>query len=395
MHIASRSPADILAAYQATPVAERAAFVSAAVTPMATTLQDSDRVTALAHVDVDAFETGLRAALRVNPANITALRSLVSLFNRLARFAEAEEVIAQGIVHWSDHAEFPLERLRMLIVQNSPRRYEAFEAGVPFYKNLIQHQFYESQVRFDPANGLPNAVELDRMTKIGKATFADMLAGEGTPAQSRIHRTERAIFRRICELIVEADRVALVGNGPSLIDAGHGGEIDGHDLVIRCNFPELQDREADIGERTDLVVFNESLRNSIKAMRLRSPHYESVLALGVHPDRNRGLPPKGTPQGDIVAPILDNLATLPPVGRAFLSDAFYPRATTGVMTALLLALVFQRQVSLFGFDFFDDANRPHYFGNQIGAYLGHELAYEKWFAQGFLGSIAPGRIVLR
>ena len=48
-------------------------------------------------------------------------------------------------------------------------------------------------------------------------------------------------------------RCAVVANGPSLVGAKRGRQIDGHDLVVRCNrYVEGADHAADYGSRTDV-----------------------------------------------------------------------------------------------------------------------------------------------
>jgi hypothetical protein len=61
--------------------------------------------------------------------------------------------------------------------------------------------------------------------------------------------------------------VALVGNGPSLLDNEFGQEIDAHDLVVRIKRPVVAMREnpKSLGRRTDYVVGSMTLGPAVKA----------------------------------------------------------------------------------------------------------------------------------
>lgn len=185
-------------------------------------------------------------------------------------------------------------------------------------------------------------------------------------ADDGVPEAERHLLLRIAEMLGGARRVALVGNGPGLLGAGRGAEIDAQDLVVRCNFPPVAGREADVGWRTDLVVFNDTVRAGLP--RRRGEH-GAVLALGLHHDHRRD-------GGD--APLDGLQATLPTALRRLLVAASYDCATTGLLAAHLLGPVLGLRVTLFGFDAFADPGQSHYFGAQRGAFLGHELDWERW-----------------
>ncbi|XP_006812347.1 alpha-N-acetylneuraminate alpha-2,8-sialyltransferase ST8SIA3-like [Saccoglossus kowalevskii] len=55
------------------------------------------------------------------------------------------------------------------------------------------------------------------------------------------------------------DTCAVVGNGGIMLHSNCGDEIDKHDFIIRCNFPEVSGFEKDVGQRTDLLTFNPSI----------------------------------------------------------------------------------------------------------------------------------------
>ena len=210
-----------------------------------------------------------------------------------------------------------------------------------------------------------------------------MLNGPAVEKSSVIQANEMKSLWSLAAIIAMAETLAIVGNGPRLRGSRLGAEIDGHDVVIRCNFAEIDDFSEDVGSKTSALMFNESLRSRIPRLRSRSPRYETAPAVGLHPEAGFGLSKE-----DFVSYPLTG--TLLPATRRFLSDICYSRSTTGLMAINLLLFVFQKPVSIYGFDFFSDASKPHYFDNQVGAYLGHELQYERWFVQEYVSKTFPG-----
>uniref|UniRef100_A0A061QNG5 Cmp-n-acetylneuraminate-beta-galactosamide-alpha--sialyltransferase 1-like n=1 Tax=Tetraselmis sp. GSL018 TaxID=582737 RepID=A0A061QNG5_9CHLO len=49
---------------------------------------------------------------------------------------------------------------------------------------------------------------------------------------------------------------AVVGNSGSLIGAGHGADIDSHDMVLRINNSPIKGHEADVGARSTISLLN-------------------------------------------------------------------------------------------------------------------------------------------
>lgn len=65
---------------------------------------------------------------------------------------------------------------------------------------------------------------------------------------------EKSRAMRAFESLVKGKNIALVGNGPSEMGRGLGGEIDAHDVVIRINNYRINGFERDYGSRTDIWV---------------------------------------------------------------------------------------------------------------------------------------------
>ncbi|MGG5818792.1 glycosyltransferase family 29 protein [Falsiroseomonas sp. HW251] len=174
--------------------------------------------------------------------------------------------------------------------------------------------------------------------------------------------------------LAEAGRVAIVGNGPVLLGRGAGGEIDGHDLVVRLNYPVLSGHEADTGRRTDLMLFHETKRPILAGLQAREPGFAAVPAFGI-----RGMPRQEKPADP---------PRLPPALERLVALLTYDTPTTGLFATVLAALVLGRRVTLYGFDFFAPGGAGHYFDRTVAAPM-HEVAFERWFAGQALPALFP------
>lgn len=171
-----------------------------------------------------------------------------------------------------------------------------------------------------------------------------------------------------------ARRIALVGNGPSVLGRKLGAEIEAHDYVVRFNYPRLSGFEADVGRRTDLMLLDNSHRSSVHTRILREQEYPALPAL-VTSGGERGptdAPPPGLPQDYV------------DLGNAI----SYNRGTTGFRAIVMAVLMFNRQVSLYGFDFFPPGEAGHYYERGTAS-VHHEVGYEAWFVRRFLAGVLP------
>jgi|GEM_PF-1787341 len=69
-------------------------------------------------------------------------------------------------------------------------------------------------------------------------------------------------------------RIAIVGNGPSLLDTSSGAAIDSHDLVVRFNSPVLTPQyHAHTGQRTDMCIVSPAMA--------KRPSYPQIKAMAI------------------------------------------------------------------------------------------------------------------
>ena len=359
-------------AFKAASPADRPALLSAATENMADGLRGISAVVRLVDDDPASFQAGLKLALQKNPRNLTAARALIWSYIRIGNYREAEheyEIIER---HWPQYNELIFEHLRVLLVGEAEKKLDYFLERGRFFKSSAASVSYALQVGTGDEIG-----NKARLLQLGRLAFTEMLNEPAAERSSIIQASDMKALWRFAAIVSTAESVAIIGNGPRLRGSRLGKEIDGYDVVIRCNFAEIEGFAEDVGSKTSALMFNESLRPRIPRLRARSPCYEIAPALGLHPEAGFGL----TTEDFVSYP---HTGTLPPATRRFLSEICYSRSTTGLMAINLLLFVFRKPVTIYGFDFFSDVSKPHYFDNQIGAYLGHELQYERWFVQAYV-----------
>ncbi len=353
---------------------KRVQLLCESVRGMANGLRGISIVVDLANIDRQGFVAGLQQALQENPRNLTASRALTWLYIRESLFKEARQLYSSIESYWSSYDELFLEHVRMLIVDSDyDEAGRIFEKAKPLIKGVRLASYRVQSTR--PRNNELQKNGCAEIMRFGAEVFRNALMNLDVAEGSSEQDGNEALWL-FAKLASGSTTVALVGNAPNLLGQGKGELIESFDLVVRCNFPLTNGHEQDVGRRTDIVVFNESLRNKLN--KIRSPNYIKTPSIGLHPEPAFGLPMSAPPNKN------DYVGTLPPSARKFLADVCYSRCTTGLMAINLLIFIFSKKVTLFGFDFFSDLSRAHYFDKQAGAYLGHELQYERWYVTKFL-----------
>lgn len=189
--------------------------------------------------------------------------------------------------------------------------------------------------------------------------------------------TYNSAFTAIFDDIDLAERLLLVGNGPSLATAEKGAAIDSHDFVIRLNDFSTKGFESHVGTRTSLWYSS--------ANRMARPDWDSLneqqtrillcqAEMGHYPDLG------AFSAARLGRSLSGSEASFLPAHIHHLSTRLtYERPSTGLRFMSLLEFFAQRPYSITGFDFFAD-DRLHYFEQEDGRLqVGevHALAYER------------------
>ena len=153
---------------------------------------------------------------------------------------------------------------------------------------------------------------------------------------------------------IKGKSVAIVGNAKSIFDAGHGKEIDTHDLVVRFNKGFVTKKEAQ-GSRTDILLVACELNLDEKAS------YKAWFSI------NRS---KNTKCGDLTISDRPRNALRALVGK---------QPTTGLMAIDLCLESGASQIDLYGFDF----EKTPTFYNPEGYITPHDYDAEEKIVRNF------------
>lgn len=332
--------------------------------------------------DAQSFETGLHVALAENPRNLSALRALTWHHLRNREFGRAAAAAGALREAWPAVGDIRRELIRIALVDPDATALPDLDsAGVELH-NAISRQSYALQC------ALKSGARPNMAARLGLQAECDALAARILRLKDAVDAplVHRDVLFHGYDTILSAPSVALVGNGPSLKGAGRGAEIDSAGIVIRCNFPRITGHEEDVGSRCDMVFFNETLADKAQALRAAEACYADIPAFGFHPepgpifareayDRNLGA------HGTIIPDLL----------KLFFRSFCYTRPTTGLMGSLLISVILDSPLKLYGFDFYASPT-AHYFASTSPVFLGHEVDYEKWFMSVVLAWLKPGYV---
>lgn len=312
----------------------------------------ADLLRARAHAP-EAFDRTLAAVLAERPDTLLGWRLLAWIRAREGAFAAAKAAAAEALRLAPGHP----------LLQGQFHRLDCLAPGAPPA----------------PPDGLLAAMSgLGRRWARAQRRFAETGRCDGAGLRALLRPRAAAALSApgphlpVLERLCAAPDVAIVGNGPSLAGSGAGEAIDAHGLVLRINFPRLEGHAADVGQRTDLMLFRHATRGAFARLLARDPRWAEVPALGVRTHWRDGT----AEEADRARP------TLPRAVADLVGTITYPGPTTGFLAAVLVGLLLERPVTLYGFDFFRPGAEHHYFGaNRVAA--AHEPAYERWFVTRF------------
>jgi hypothetical protein len=342
------------------------------------------QVGAVRSLDEDGFVQGLAATLAQDAENLPALRLLAWHQIRVSAWDAAKQTLRKLIDNWPNVPDARRELARVGMMAPGPDGDEIAKIALPELRTPLARASYGSQLYVSKRQSVPPemraALEFEIDLIRGEIIKASAVPDPVLPAQSHTSLLD-ALTK-----IIAAKSIALVANGPSLKGSKAGEVIDAHDLIIRCNFSEFTKFAEDVGNRVDLVFFNESLVNALPTMTVREAAYGDCLALAFHPE-----PEALFPKEVYARNMTSRISRIQPKLREFYRSFFYNRSTTGLMGIVLISVVLNKDLSIFGFDFYGQ-DRVHYFPSSAPVFLGHELQYEKWFLQDFLPGLGVGKV---
>lgn len=362
----------LLRSLQPLDTAERARRLVEAITVRRNDLSFLLPLMAARTIDEAAFADALRFCIARDANNFVALRALCWHQKRTGDFSGARASLTRLVTLAPRHDALKLELLRAELVAPGEKAQDNIALGLSAITDRLTWVSYHYQLGLvHPAFARPDQREL---------LLREMSSARGEAIASSFDRIDsRETFDRdawweILAMLLKADSIALVGNGPRLEGSGLGASIDAHDAVIRLNFPEMKGHEVDVGRRTHLIAFSEALLDRLPQFLARDPRFVELPRLSLSPiDRKRVFDD----------PITTRMGFLPNSFRQKLRALSYDMSTTGTFILCLLMLLGKKNIDLFGFDFYADQDRPHYFKGHDIVFSGHDTAYERFFAETF------------
>ena len=342
------------------------------------------QVAATRSIDEGSFLRGLRIALERDAENLPALRLLIWHRIWIGAWEEAKEAQRLLISCWPNIPDIRREFVRVSMMAPGPDGEEALklaasELRTPLAQFSCVCQYALAGLKTVPADRL-------RELKLNIDDFCGEIFKESVTPDPLILQQNSTVYLEVMEKILGSKSVALVANGPSLKGRGLGQEIDAHDLVIRCNFPEFTRFCGDVGRKADIVFFNEFLVNVLPELMAREPAYNRCAALAFHPK-----PAAQFIEEHYLRSVEARVSRIQPKLREIYRSFFYTRPTTGLMGIILISVVLRKNLDIYGFDFYNHTT-AHYFPSSAPVFLGHELQYEQWFLKHFLPWIGLGKI---
>ncbi len=296
-------------------------------------------IAAARHIDPPAFQQATKKVLSENQNNLPALRALTWHYIRNADYQLAQEYLVQAVKQWPKMADFRLELLRTVMLYSSNLDTSIIDLGKAALVNPLMAASYNCQLGLC-CSELSKTGQIDAFKKQLEASIGPVF-NTFFDHRSFALKTQDVMWD-VCKTLLKAGSVALVGNGGSLRGKSLGPLIDEHDVIVRCNFPTIKNFRADVGERTDIVFFNEAIISNLRMFIDRDPIYRNIPLVSMHPEELnlRDIPLEAEERiGRISAPM-----------RSIIRCVAYNRPTTGLMAMIFLAIILKRKVTLFGWD---------------------------------------------
>lgn len=169
-------------------------------------------------------------------------------------------------------------------------------------------------------------------------------------------------------------KVCIVGNGISLKNLSLGKIIDDHDVVIRCNFFEIDGYESDVGSKI--------------THWLLSAFFVTKPGIGSRVDCSNLEEVWVSKYKDVaVESVLINVKKYQLIDRTILKEEIKVIPTTGLLGICYAISKFSCPINIVGFGMNDKIEKSHYEKNRCPSWTGHDLDSErlilnKWENQG-------------
>ena len=179
--------------------------------------------------------------------------------------------------------------------------------------------------------------------------------------------------------VQENQSIAVVGNSGKLKNEEYGELIDSYDIVIRCNLARVEGYEKNVGTKTDFrfIAGKSFWRDLSENFSAYDDNFLTDL-------KDQYFVIKAEPLYAAIQGIIKNYNTKSKI--VYLRQDFIDESesTIGIgdislgLTAILMAIQWSKNVSIFGFTFFQgDWNEQHYFESITPYSRGHNPLKEK------------------
>ena len=186
-------------------------------------------------------------------------------------------------------------------------------------------------------------------------------------------------LNHITQEVQREQSVAVVGNSGKLLSEEQGEFIDSHDIVFRCNLAKIEGYEKSVGTKTDFrFIAGKSFWRDLTG---QFSSYEDNFLTNL---KDQHFIIKAEPLYAAIQGIIKNYNTESKVlyiRQDFIDEAEKKLGIGDIslgLTAILMALQWSSNVSVFGFTFFQEGwDEQHYFESITPYSRGHNPLAEK------------------
>ena len=186
-------------------------------------------------------------------------------------------------------------------------------------------------------------------------------------------------LNHITQEVQREQSVAVVGNSGKLLTEEEGEFIDSHDIVFRCNLAKIEGYEKSVGTKTDFrFIAGKSFWRDLTG---QFSSYEDNFLTNL---KDQHFIIKAEPLYAAIQGIIKNYNTESKVlyiRQDFIDEAEKKLGIGDIrlgLTAILMALQWSSNVSVFGFTFFQEGwDEQHYFESITPYSRGHNPLAEK------------------